>query len=249
MMEIDRSHVLISLEPGIGRQRDPVAEYDLFVSGAGLCSFKLKIRHVGRRSPGDAVFPTQHSRSEFGFCRKGSLQRQKSTGGRQQPVYNPALRWLPISSVIAQELRHVDGGHPKWRTKRYCRYPIIRCQGIADVERSLLTFLRCFCSRPHLKKRRWRVSPRRGLRSKVVIAPKASPSMRNISGFLRVLLEMVVPDLCRPRRGKSGRSPDNLQTASARWRRSRRQLPTTARHVNDIAFRGVAHPDRSASDA
>ena len=77
------------------RRRDPVAEYDGLCEAAPVFALsKFEIRHVGRRSPGRrGSFATQHSRCEFGFCRKGfapTPEIQLAVG--QQPVYNPALR-------------------------------------------------------------------------------------------------------------------------------------------------------------
>ena len=72
-----------------------VAEYDGLCEAAPVFALsKFEIRHVGRRSPGRrGSFATQHSRCEFGFCRKGfapTPEIQLAVG--QQPVYNPALR-------------------------------------------------------------------------------------------------------------------------------------------------------------
>jgi hypothetical protein len=77
------------------RRRDPVAEYDGLCEAAPVFALsKFEIRHVGRRSPGRrGSFATQHSRCEFGFCRKGlSPTPEIQLAVRRQPVYNPALR-------------------------------------------------------------------------------------------------------------------------------------------------------------
>jgi hypothetical protein len=97
MMEsIDRSVLDTPLEPVIGlAEGETLAEYDGLCEAAPVFALsKFEIRHVGRRSPGRrGSFATQHSRCEFGFCRKGlSPTPEIQLAVRRQPVYNPALR-------------------------------------------------------------------------------------------------------------------------------------------------------------